>query len=293
LSLIKLIEASFFRCSGAAELQSRLEEFFDIPLTAALVFEYPTMDALASYIVGRTAPKRTKAESPPSHDITIEYNQVLATLIGLLRASTGSLEVPLDTPLLALGLDSLSAVELRHELSKAFNLRLSTTIVFDYPTASSMAAFIHSLLQTQNVEVNGEFADGIAAFTTSPVQTRPYADEISAWHGGSQYGNIVCIENIIHRVAAPSTETTFMEFAAKDTCAVVPFLRWDVESSVQGIPHRPGSRFGRFLSDIELFDAAAFGMAPSEAMVLDPQQRLMLEVRVSMRCFPVALHFSI
>ena len=35
----------------------------------------------------------------------------------------------------------------------------------------------------------------------------------------------------------------------------------------------------RFLTDVEDFDAALYGVSPSEAAVLDPQQRLILEVR--------------
>ena len=34
----------------------------------------------------------------------------------------------------------------------------------------------------------------------------------------------------------------------------------------------------RFLEGVEAFDAAAYSIAPSEALVMDPQQRLMLEV---------------
>ena len=34
---------------------------------------------------------------------------------------------------------------------------------------------------------------------------------------------------------------------------------------------------GRYLEGVEEFDAAVFGISPAEALVLDPQQRLMLE----------------
>ena len=36
----------------------------------------------------------------------------------------------------------------------------------------------------------------------------------------------------------------------------------------------------RFLNKVEDFDAAAYGISPTEAMVLDPQQRLMLQVSI-------------
>ena len=41
--------------------------------------------------------------------------------------------------------------------------------------------------------------------------------------------------------------------------------------------HAP-CRFGSWLSGADLFDCAAFGMSSAEATVVDPQQRLVLEV---------------
>ena len=40
----------------------------------------------------------------------------------------------------------------------------------------------------------------------------------------------------------------------------------------------PATRFGAFVEDLELFDAEFFRISPNEAQMLDPQQRMMLEV---------------
>lgn len=65
---------------------------------------------------------------------------------------------------------------------------------------------------------------------------------------------------------------------AIDLTRITPFERWDADSSLANVPHRLGARFGRFMTEVESFDAAAFRISPSEASVLDPQQRLMLQV---------------
>jgi acyl transferase domain-containing protein len=36
-------------------------------------------------------------------------------------------------------------------------------------------------------------------------------------------------------------------------------------------------RFGSFIDSAEMFDAAAFGISDSEALLMDPQQRIFME----------------
>lgn len=63
-----------------------------------------------------------------------------------------------------------------------------------------------------------------------------------------------------------------------DASAVVPLSRWDADLALPA--HLPGElqpRFGSFLREVEQFDAAALGLTAAEAVLMDPQQRLVME----------------
>ncbi|MFB6888773.1 SDR family NAD(P)-dependent oxidoreductase [Kitasatospora sp. NPDC056327] len=62
----------------------------------------------------------------------------------------------------------------------------------------------------------------------------------------------------------------------QDAIGPVPASRWD--ASAQLDPQREIQAVGGFLDDVDRFDATFFGISPREAEMLDPQQRLMLEV---------------
>ncbi len=61
----------------------------------------------------------------------------------------------------------------------------------------------------------------------------------------------------------------------------VPATRWTAEHFFTPPPYQPGksiSQWGAFLDDIQRFDAAFFGIPPAEASIMDPQQRILLEL---------------
>ena len=61
----------------------------------------------------------------------------------------------------------------------------------------------------------------------------------------------------------------------------VPSDRWDVKEYLdvdRAAPGKMTTRWGGFLEQVDQFDAAFFGVSPREAQLMDPQQRLALEL---------------
>lgn len=66
-----------------------------------------------------------------------------------------------------------------------------------------------------------------------------------------------------------------------DAIGETPFDRWPVENFYDPDPNAPGKIYckqGGFLDDIDRFDPSFFNISPREALSLDPQYRLLLEV---------------
>lgn len=66
-----------------------------------------------------------------------------------------------------------------------------------------------------------------------------------------------------------------------DVAREIPAARFDIDRWYDPDPNKPGTictRRGAFLADIEHFDPTFFGIPPRVAAVIDPQQRLVLEV---------------
>jgi acyl transferase domain-containing protein/acyl carrier protein len=120
-----------------------------------------TMSALLRGIV--PAPARRETDSLAKRLAGVPEAEREAVAVELVRSHAATVlghqsaaEVEPDRPFQELGFDSLGAVELRNRLAAATGLRLSPTLVFDYPTPAALGGYLLAQVDPGTAEVGAE-----------------------------------------------------------------------------------------------------------------------------------------
>ncbi|MBN1489665.1 MAG: SDR family NAD(P)-dependent oxidoreductase [Phycisphaerae bacterium] len=161
-----------------------------------------------------------------------------------------------------LGMDSLTAVELKGRLERATGQTFASSLLFEHSTIEQLADAIAQGL------TGGDVAPRISASPTRFAGEEGASDSIAIIGMGCRFPG---------GVADPDAFWDLLR-AGGDAVAEITPQRLALGVFGDASADTPGGQRGGFLTDIEWFDADFFGIAPREAAHMDPQQRLLLEV---------------
>lgn len=161
-----------------------------------------------------------------------------------------------DAAFQAAGCDSLKAVELVGLLEAELGRPLADTLLWDYPSPRALAAFL----------------DANAAPAEQKPAPRP-----------ALLQEPVAVIGMACRLPLADDPQAFWRLlaAGRDAIGPVPASRWPLEAWYAPEPGTPGKMYvrdGGFLAQVSDFEPGFFRISPREALSLDPQQRLVLEL---------------
>jgi len=208
-----------------------------------------------------------------------ERNIILANQIKLMVQQiiglTTEEDIDKDVGLFDLGIDSLMAVELKNQIENSLGITLQSTLIFNYPTIQDITNYLQTEHLGELKEINPS-AEIIAETEKKEPQLISKASDIQ--------NEAIAVIGIGCRFPGGANDPdSFWNVLTRGTDAIVavPSDRWNMSEYYDpdaSVPGKMYTRHGGFLSDIDLFDAHFFGIPPREAIDLDPQHRLLLEV---------------
>jgi len=175
-----------------------------------------------------------------------------------------------------MGLNSADLMSLGEAIRFEYGVDLESTFFFQYNTAEKIALYLSELLLG-----NKDPEETVQAACTSSVTPEPGSTAAKPKKSMQIREEDIAIVGIGCRLPAGiHTPEQLWEFLIEggDAITQVPSDRWPWPAGIDPAHSHPGIDRGGFLADIARFDARFFRVTPREAQLMDPQQRILLEL---------------
>jgi len=171
----------------------------------------------------------------------------------------------------ALGVGSLNAVELLEAINTAFDLRLPTSIAFEFNTLEGLAGYIEQERRGRATLPPSSVAAARPSFPDSGIIQPPPVPQLPV------HNDDIAIIGLSCRCAGANGPEEFWSLISQGVNAVreVSDADWLAYMRENGGGQTP-VRYGA-LDELERFDPLFFHISPKEAELMDPCQRILLE----------------
>ena len=170
------------------------------------------------------------------------------------------------------GFDSISFTDFTNYLNETFNLDLTPVIFYEYDTVN---ALLGHLAEEHAERLPEQFRGGETVVKETQLLPQPTQH--------TSHDEPMAVVGMAGVMPGSRDLDAFWEHLQRgdDLISEIPSDRWDWRT-IYGDPlTEPGKtniKWGGFMPTIENFDADFFGISPREAVIMDPQQRMFLEI---------------
>lgn len=198
-------------------------------------------------------------------------------------------ELDSESDIMNYGVDSIMVMRFMERLEEKVNVGLDPSFISEYPSIQSLANY---LLENNLIEIKHEkqIINEETSGTNQKLQT--FKEDQSLEQNNLSRKEEEDLESKDNRIAVIGMAARFpgssslQEFwenlrDGKDFVSLVPKDRWDIEafySPKREVPGHTYCKTGSFIDDVAMFDADFFGISDEDALWMDPQQRLVLEL---------------
>jgi acyl transferase domain-containing protein/NAD(P)-dependent dehydrogenase (short-subunit alcohol dehydrogenase family)/acyl carrier protein len=222
-------------------------------------------------------------------------DQLKLTRSRLLRLFESILKVPaseldMQTDFRDYGIDSVAMMEIMNELEKAYNRPMELDTIINNSTIDDLSSYLttHGLTAHENLTANQQEEtdnDSSLSDERDHLKLDVYDDMDNnnfELDEDELKGKIAVIGMACRFPESETIEKFWTNLKSGNSCiSEVSKERWDIDSyfdTTGSGSHTTYTKWAGLLNDVYEFDAAYFGISDPEALCMDPQQRICLEL---------------
>ncbi|WP_280631862.1 SDR family NAD(P)-dependent oxidoreductase [Paenibacillus sonchi] len=195
---------------------------------------------------------------------------------------------------MSMGIESGDLISLAQEFQSKLNIPVYPTLFFEYPNIEELAVYmtrehgdkLAAMLPTgqQPIQLHPAGAERTEAEEAGEARvTEDTSPDVTDTGSSTPVDQPVAIIGISGYMPQSDSLADFWNKLVHMDCMVteIPPDRWDWRDHFRESPEdRDKTKviWGGFMKDVDKFDPGFFGMSPREASLMDPQQRLSLEL---------------